>query len=260
MPDQYLMYEAAGGIARLTINRPDRLNALSTAAMAELGAALEQAAADPAVRCLILTGAGDRAFIAGADISELEGLDGRGGIAYNRAGQQVFRRLETLGKPSIAAVNGYALGGGCELALACTLRVASERARFGLPELSLGLIPGFGGTQRLSRLIGAGRALELILTGRRMAADEALACGLVNRVVPPAGLLAAAEELARQMMAQAPLAVALALDAVSGGADMPLDAGLAHELALSGQAFGSRDKEIGIRAFLEKRKPEWTGR
>ncbi len=255
-----LLYEPGGGLAWLTFNRPQRLNALNRQTLDELADALERAAADPDVRCLILTGAGPRAFVAGADISELRNLDALGGMALNAHGQRVFRRLETLGLVSIAAVNGYALGGGCELALSCTVRIAAENAAFGLPELSLGLIPGFGGTQRLARLIGRGRALELILTGRQLEADEALAAGLVSRVVPPDALRDAAEALARTILQRAPLAVPLAIDAVTRGLEMSLDDGLAHELALTGLAYGTDDKNEGLAAFLEKRTPVWKAR
>ena len=255
-----LLYEAADGLAWVTLNRPERLNALNARTLDELADALERVAADSDVRCLIMTGAGRRAFVAGADIGELRGLDGLGGMALNERGQRVFRRLETLGVVSIAAVNGYALGGGCELAMSCTLRVASDNAAFGLPELSLGLIPGFGGTQRLARLIGKGRALELILTGRQLKAEEALAVGLVSRVVPPDELRAAAVALARTILERAPIAVPLAIDAVSRGLEMSLDDGLAYELALTGLAYSTADKEEGLAAFLEKRKPVWKGR
>lgn len=257
---EYITYKAEGPLAWLTVNRPERLNALNARTLDELADVLERVAADSDIRCLIVTGAGEKAFVAGADIQELRDLDGPGGKAFNEKGQRVFRRLETLGKVSIAAVGGYALGGGCELALACTLRVASDNASFGLPELNLGLIPGFGGTQRLSRLIGKGRALEVLLTGRRMDAQEALAVGLVARVVPRVDLLAAAEELARKVLDKAPLAVSLAIEAVNGGLEMSLEGGLAYELALSGVAFGSRDKTEGVAAFLEKRRPVWEGR
>ena len=254
-----LLYEPGDGLAWLTFNRPERLNALNGRTLDELADVLERVAGDPNLRCLILTGAGPRAFVAGADISELRGLDARGGIALNERGQRAFRRLETLGIVSIAAVNGYALGGGCELALSCTLRLASDNATFGLPELSLGLIPGFGGTQRLARLIGKGRALELVLTGRQVRADEALAVGLVSRVVPVDELRYAAESLAQTILERAPVAVPLAIDAVSKGLEMSLDDGLAYELALTGLAYGTTDKEEGLAAFLEKRKPVWKG-
>ena len=259
IPYENLLYEPGDGLAWLTFNRPERLNALNGRTLDELADALERVASDPDVRCLILTGAGPRAFVAGADVSELRGLDALGGVALNERGQRVFRRLETLRIVSIAAVNGYALGGGCELALSCTLRLASENAAFGLPELSLGLIPGFGGTQRLARLIGKGRALELILTGRQLRADEALAVGLVSRVVPVDELRYAAESLARTILERAPVAVPLAIDAVNKGLEMSLDDGLAYELALTGLAYGTADKEEGLTAFLEKRKPTWKG-
>lgn len=252
-----LTYEPDDRLAWLTLNRPARLNALNRQMLDELADVLEHVAADQVIRCLIVTGAGPRAFVAGADISELRDLDGPGGMAINERGQRVFRRLETLDIPSIAAVNGYALGGGCELALSCTLRVASSNATFGLPELSLGLIPGFGGTQRLSRLIGKGRALELILTGRQLRAEEALTVGLVSQVVPPEELRPTAETLAQTILERAPFAVRLAIDAVNAGLGMSLQDGLAYELALTGLAYGTADAAEGLAAFLEKRQPAW---
>src|SRR5919107_430541 len=208
-----LLYEVSGAIARITVNRPDKLNALNSSVIAELDRAVGEIERDPAVRGVVLTGAGPKAFVAGADIAEIAAQSPVEGKTRALEGQRVFRRLERCGKPVVAAVNGFALGGGCELAMACHLRVAAEGARFGQPEVKLGICPGYGGTQRLPRLVGRGRALELLLTGAMIDAQEALRIGLVNRVVPAAELTASAEGMLRQMLANAPLALAACIEA-----------------------------------------------
>lgn len=259
MAYENLLVETSGPVATLTLNRPKVLNALNAALFTELNAVLDDFAADPAIRAVILTGAGEKAFAAGADIAELATLSGLEGQALSLRGQHIFSKLESLGKPVIAAVNGFALGGGCELAMAATLRIASEAARFGQPEVKLGLIPGYGGTQRLPRLVGRGAALKLLLTGEIITAAEALRIGLVNEVVPAPELLPRARALAEAIASLAPIAIRECLTAVNAGRDMPLDAALAHEAALFGACCGTADKNEGTRAFLEKRAPVWRG-
>ena len=246
----HLLYGASGAIATITICRPQVRNALNIQTVEELGAAFEQARADAAIRVVVLSGAGEKAFVAGADISEIAGLSAAAAEEFSRHGQRVFDAIEKLGKPVIAAVNGYALGGGCELAMACTLRIAADTAVFGQPEVKLGLIPGYGATLRLPRLVGKSRALELLLTGETITAVEALRIGLVDRVVPGAELMGAAEELARKIAGNAPLAVRYALEAVNGG----------DEAALFGMACGTADMKEGTRAFLEKRAARFEGK
>jgi enoyl-CoA hydratase len=252
--------ETKDGVARLTVNRPEKLNALDRQTMKEIDAAVGAAGQDPAVGVLVVTGAGDKAFVAGADIAELSSQTPVEGAAYARLGQAVLARLERLGKPSIAAINGYALGGGLELAMACTLRVASETARLGQPEVALGIIPGYGGTQRLARLVGPGRALEMVLTGEPIDAREAHRIGLVNRVVPHAELAGAVETLARTLLTRGPAALRFALQAVHEGLQMTLDEGLSMEAALFGLSCATEDMREGTRAFVEKRKPVFKGR
>jgi enoyl-CoA hydratase len=254
-----LLFELTDGIARITVNRPDKLNALNAIVIAELGDAVTRIETDSAVRGAILTGAGGKAFVAGADIAELTEQGAAGGRARALVGQLVFRRLERCGKPVIAAVNGFALGGGCELAMACHLRVASEQARFGQPEVKLGIAPGYGGTVRLPRLVGKGRALELLLTGEMIDAQEALRIGLVNRVVPADRLLAEAEAMLRTILTNGPLAVRACLEAVDNGLDMTIDQALLLEASYFGLLSATEDMREGTEAFIAKRKPSFKG-
>lgn len=255
-----LLFEVVNGIARVTINRPDKLNALNVTVIAELAQAAERVETDPAVSGVILTGAGSKAFVAGADISELAGQGPFEGKARALAGQQMMRRFERCGKPVIAAVNGFALGGGCELAMACHVRIASESARFGQPEVKLGLGPGYGGTVRLPRLVGKGRALELLLTGDMIDAPEARRIGLVNRVVPAQQLLNESEALLRSILEQGPLAIRSVLECVETGYDLSVDEALLLEANHFGLLSATADMREGTAAFLAKRKPEFTGR
>jgi enoyl-CoA hydratase len=255
-----LLYAVTDGIARITVNRPDKLNALNGTVIAELGDAVAHVEGDSGVRGVILTGAGPKAFVAGADIGELAEQGPTEGKARALAGQQVFRRLERCGKPVIAAVNGFALGGGCELAMACHLRVASETAKFGQPEVKLGIGPGYGGTVRLPRLVGKGRALELLLTGQMIDAQEAWRIGLVNRVVPADRLMDEAEQLLRTILENGPLAIRACLEAVDAGLEMSLDQALLLEANHFGLLSGTGDMREGTRAFLEKRKPAFQGK
>lgn len=249
-----------GAILRITLNRPDKLNALNRATLVELSDAFHDAALNDDVRVIVLSGAGDKAFAAGADIAELQKLDAMGAREVSDFGQQLMLEMQNMGKPIIAAVNGYALGGGCELALACTLRIASDNAMLGLPEIKLGLMPGYGGSQRLTRLVGAGKALELMLTGDPVDAETAAQLGLVNRVVPQAELAEAVDKLAGKLARNAPLAMAGIIHATHRGADLPLEAGLAIETDRFGLLFGTEDAKEGTSAFLEKRKAEFKGR
>ena len=255
-----LIYAKTGPVAYVTVNRPKVLNALNTPTWRDLKAAFEDAQADPRIRGVILTGAGDRAFIAGADIAELAKLTPYEAEQSSRLGQGVLDLVETLGKPVVAAINGFALGGGCETAMACTIRIAAKTARFGQPEVKLGLLPGGGGTQRLPRLVGKGRALQLILSGGTIDAAEAWRIGLVNEVIPAAGLIARAEAILTEIFANAPIAVGYALEAVNRGLDGDQAEGLALEAALFGVCAGTVDKAEGAAAFLEKRKPAFAGR
>ena len=255
-----LLFSVNNRIARITFNRPAVLNALNSKTLRELGDCLDEVRRDDAIRALILTGAGEKAFVAGADINELAqrtAVDGRDFALY---GQEIFHRLESLGKPSIAAINGFALGGGCELALACTIRIASRTAKLGQPEVKLGIVPGYGGTQRLARLCGKGIAHEMILTGEMITAEEALRIGLVNRVVEASELLGVAESIAAKIAANAPLAVKYAMDAIERGAEMPQQEGLFLEATLFGLSCATDDMREGTRAFLEKRPPKFQGR
>jgi len=260
MPYSSLLYELRDGVATITINRPDKLNALNDTVILELGQAVGAVEADEAIRGVILTGAGAKAFVAGADIAELSRQGPLDGKARALAGQAVFRRLERLGKPVIAAVNGFALGGGCELAMACHIRIAGDRAKFGQPEVKLGIGPGYGGTVRLPRLVGRGRALELLLTGEVIDAQEAYRIGLVNRVVPADRLLAVAESLLRTILANGPLAVRLCLEAVDTGLEIPFDEALKLEANSFGLLASTLDMREGMTAFLEKRPAAFQGR
>ena len=260
MPYTSLLFNLRDGIAFITINRPDKLNALNDVVIAELDQAVMAVEADRAVGGVILTGVGPKAFVAGADIAELAKQGPFDGTARALAGQAVFRRIERLGKPVIAAVNGFALGGGCELAMACHIRLASENAKFGQPEVRLGIGPGYGGTVRLPRLIGKGRALELLLTGQMIDAQEAFRIGLVNRVVPADALLAEAENMLRTILENGPLAVRLCLEAVDAGLEMPADDAYLLEANHFGLLASTQDMREGMSAFLEKRKAGFQGK
>src|SRR5438876_8466869 len=260
MTYQTLIFEIRDGVAFVTVNRPDKLNALNDQVMLELADAAERIATETEIKGAILTGAGPKSFVAGADIGDLSRQGPFDGKARAQRGQGVLRRLETCGKPVIAAINGFALGGGCELAMACHIRIASENAKFGQPEVKLGIAPGYGGTQRLPRLVGKGNALYLILTGEMIDAGEAHRIGLVNRVVPAEQLLAEAEKMLRGILAMGPLAVRLALEAVERGIGMTLEDGLLLEANHFGLLAGTRDMKEGLTAFLEKRAPRFEGR
>ncbi len=255
-----VLYEVKDGVAVVTVNRPDKLNALNRATLEDISGAFAAAAGDASVGAVILTGAGEKAFVAGADIGEIAGLDSQSGREFALYGQGVFRAIETFPKPVIAAVNGFALGGGCELAMACHVRLASENASFGQPEVNLGVIPGYGGTQRLARLVGRGLALELLLTGDRIPAARAAEIGMVNVAVPAADLMTKAAEMARKMLGKAPLALRHCLEAVNAGLDMPLEEGCYLEGTLFGLCCASEDMKEGTDAFLQKRKPAFKGR
>jgi enoyl-CoA hydratase len=252
--------ENKDGILIITIDRPKVLNALNAQTVGEISEAFEAARDDASVKCVILTGGGDKAFVAGADINELAQMTPITGKATAERGQKVFRAIERFPKPVIAAVNGFALGGGCELALACHMRIASENAKLGLPEVTLGIIPGYGGTQRMARLLGKGKALELILTGDRIGAEEALRIGLVNKVVPADQLMTTTEELARKIASRGPLAVRASIEAVMSGSDMPFDEGQLLEATLFGLLASTEDMKEGMGAFLEKRQAEFKNR
>ncbi len=260
MPYENLLYEKRDRIGFITFNRPKVLNALNRKTMEELNQILIAAREDEDVRVLLLTGAGEKSFVAGADISELAVQTPVSGRDTALFGQSVLHRLETLGKPSIAAINGFALGGGCEVALACSMRLASKTAKLGQPEVKLGILTGYGGSQRLSRLCGKGVAHELCLTGEMISADEALRIGLVNHVYEPAELLPAAEALAKKIIANAPLAVKFTMEAIERGVEMPLEEGQFLEAALFGISAATEDMREGTRAFLEKRPAQFHGK
>jgi enoyl-CoA hydratase len=255
-----LLVERDDAVAVVTLNRPKVLNALNGQTLSELSAAMASLKGDAGVRAIVLTGAGEKSFVAGADINELAVLSPVAGKEHARAGQQVFNAIEQLGKPVIAAINGFALGGGCELAMACTLRLAADTARFGQPEINLGLIPGYAGSQRLPRLVGKGCALEILLTGEMIGAARAYEIGLVNRVVPAAELMTEARKLARVLASKAPIAVRYIIEAVNQGLDTPFAAGEFLETSLFGTIASSDDMREGTKAFLEKRPPVWQGK
>jgi len=248
------------GLALLTVNRPEKLNALNAETLVEVRDAVSRAASEPEVRALIVTGAGEKAFVAGADINQLAVLTPLEAQAYAERGQRVFREIEMLPKPTLAAINGYALGGGLELAMSCAVRVASDNARMGQPEVKLGILPGYGGTQRLPRLVGRGRALEMLLSGEPITAAEAHRIGLVNHVVPQAELLEFSRQWLRKVLANAPLALGLTLQAVDVGLEAGLEQGLRFEAAAFGLTTATEDKREGTRAFLEKRAAAFAGK
>ncbi len=261
MPDyRFVVVEQKAGLATVKVSRPDKLNALNADTVEEIGMVFRALERDDSVRGVVLTGAGEKAFVAGADIAELSRIGPVTGVAVSRQGQDAFRAIELMRKPVVAAVNGFALGGGLELALACHLRIASENARFGLPEVKLGIIPGYGGTVRLPRLVGRGRALQMILTGEMIPADEAYRIGLVNDVVPQPALLDAATGLAHKIMANGPIAVAMALEAVDHGFHASTEDALRFESNLFGLLASTEDMREGMAAFLEKRPPDFRGR
>jgi enoyl-CoA hydratase len=260
MSYENLLFEVRERVAFVTLNRPKVLNALNGALLAELEAAFVEVRDNPDILAAILTGAGEKAFVAGADINELAQAVGADAKKLAERGQHVFSLIETCGKPVVACVNGFALGGGCELAIACTFRIASDNAKFGQPEVKLGIVAGYGGTQRLPRLVGRGRAMQILLTGEMVSAAEALRIGLVNEVVPLAELLTRGEAIARSILAVAPIAVRLTLEAVHAADSLGLNEGLALEAALFGVAAGTADKAEGTRAFLEKRLAAWQGK
>ena len=255
-----LLIERDGAVALVTFNRPSVLNAINAPTLDALRRAILDLQRDDSVRAVILTGSGDKAFVAGADINELAVQTPTIGREHALIGQHVLHLIENMGKPVIAAINGYALGGGCELAMACTLRVVADTAKIGLPEITLGMLPGYGGTQRLARLVGKGRALELILTGAPIGADEALRIGLVNRVVPAAELMTVARALAGQLAMNAPIATAYIISAINKGLEMPFGEACAYEATLFAVVASTEDMREGTRAFLEKRKPAFRGR
>jgi enoyl-CoA hydratase len=255
-----ILFEKKNSIAYVTVNRPKVLNALNMATMDELRTAFHDIKNDAGVRVVILTGAGEKAFVAGADIGELAKHDAVSGKEYTHRGQSVLNLMENLGKPVIACINGFALGGGCEIAMACTMRLASETAKFGQPEVKLGIIPGYGGTQRLPRLVGKGVAMQLVLAGEMISAQEARRIGLVNEVVPAAELIPRAEAVAQKIIANAPLAVQYAMEAVNKGMEMTLAEGLYLEATLFGVCCATEDKKEGTTAFLEKRQAQFKGK
>ena len=260
MSYENLLYEKKDGIAYITFNRPKVLNALNRKTVEELQQVLIDAKNDPAVRVLILTGSGEKAFVAGADINELAQQTPVNGKEFSLFGQSVFHLFETIGKPSICAINGFALGGGCELALCCSIRLASKTAKLGQPEVKLGILPGYGGSQRMARLCGKGTAHELCLTGEMITAEEALRIGLVNHIYEPVELLPAAEAMAKKIIEKAPLAVKYCMEAIERGVEMPLEEGLFLEATLFGLCCATEDMREGTKAFLEKRAAQFQGK
>jgi len=260
MTYENILYDKKDGIAKITFNRPKVLNALNRKTVEELRSALLDARDDSSVRVIILTGTGEKAFVAGADIGELSQQTPVLGKEFSLFGQSVFHLLETIGKPSICAINGFALGGGCELALSCSIRIASKTAKLGQPEVKLGILPGYGGSQRLTRLCGKGTAHELCLTGEMVTAEEALRIGLVNHIYEPVELISAAEAMAKKIIANGPLAVKFTMEAIERGVEMPLEEGLFLEATLFGVACATEDMREGTKAFLEKRPPAFKGK
>jgi enoyl-CoA hydratase len=255
-----IKFEKDGEIAIVTIDRPKALNALNHECITELRDCFDQIAADSSVRCVIVTGGGEKAFVAGADIGEMAGLDETGGQALSERGQALFAMIEKIPQPVIAAINGFALGGGCELALACNIRLAGDNARIGQPEVNLGIIPGYGGTQRLPRLVGTGKAMQMTLTGDIINAAEAYRIGLVDEVYPAAELMMKAREMAQKIASKGPLAVQAAKNAINVALDVELETGAHHEATIFGSLFSTEDQKEGMMAFLEKRKAEFKGR
>ncbi len=255
-----VLYQTDNGIGMITLNRPKALNALNSELLTELNGLLDEIAQDDSVKVVIITGSGDKAFVAGADIAEMQNISPLEGRAFGKFGQAIFNKLENIPQPVIAAVNGFALGGGCELAMACDIRIASDKAKFGQPEVGLGIVPGFGGTQRLPRLIGKGRAKELLYTADMINAEEAYRIGLVNRIVAAEKLLSTAKELAEKIMARAQAAVQLCKAAVNTGMDTDLESGIAYEAEVFGLCFASADQKEGMSAFIGKRKPNFSNK
>jgi len=255
-----LIFQQEDGIAIITLNRPKALNALNSETMKELDQLVGSIDANPGIKIVIITGGGEKSFVAGADISEMQNMNALEGRSWGRFSQAVFNKIENLPQPVIAAVNGYALGGGCELAMSCDIRIAAENAKFGQPEVLLGVIPGFAGTQRLPRLIGKGRAKELMFTGDQIDAQEAYRIGLVNKVVPAAELMDAAKKMAAKIMSRGPIAVQLCKSAVNEGMDMDLDSGQAYEREAFGVCFATDDQTEGMKAFVEKRPAKFIGK
>ena len=255
-----LLVEKKAPLCIITINRPDALNAINAGVLADLQTCLDAIRADAEVRAVILTGSGPKAFVAGADIKELAQMSHADALALSLRGKRLCDTIEAMGIPVVAAVNGFALGGGCELACACTFRICSDNARFGQPEVKLGIMPGFGGTQRLPRLVGLGRAIELLLSGDQINAEEACRIGLVNRVVPQTELLQTAEKIALTICSNGPLAVRNTLEAAMRGGSMTLDQGLLYESQVFASCFTTEDQKEGTRAFIEKRKPNFAGK
>jgi len=260
MSYNYLLLEKEDGLGILYINRPEAMNALNEELLQELSTAIDDIGNDEEIQVLIITGAGNKAFVAGADIKQMQPFNAVRGRIFGQLGQEVFRKVEVLAKPVIAAVNGFALGGGCELAMAADIRLASEKARFGQPEVGLGITPGFGGTQRLSRLVGEGRAKEMIFTGEMISAEEAYRIGLVNHIYPAETLLDEAKKLARKIMANAPLAVQFSKAAINQGMQTDIQTAMSIEADLFGLCFSTEDQKKGMEAFLNKEKPQFAGR
>ncbi len=255
-----VLSQLENNILTITINRPDKLNALNQATLKELNGIIQDAADNKEVATVVITGSGDKAFVAGADIAELATTDAMTGMQFARYGQSVFNNIENCGKPVIAAVNGFALGGGCELAMACHLRIASDNAKFGQPEIKLGVIPGFGGTQRLTRLVGKGKSMEMNLLGDMVSADKAERMGLVNWVVPQGELMASVTKVAQQLASSAPIALSMTIDAINKGLECALPDALDYEVKAFGICCASEDKNEGTSAFLEKRQAEFKGK